>query len=159
MIDTCGFTSGQVQATSKLLADSVNHYTFISSISVYRDFTKSGLDENGALEQLPDGVVEDMGDPETYGARKALAEQVAEDAMPNRVLTGDVGHDPLAPMIQAAAFSIGCVGLLATENYLLRGSLMHQCNWLMSEIWRIGLSRWWSHGGLAHTTPQDQLWL
>jgi len=91
VIDICGFTSEQVRATSKLLADSVNHYAFISSISVYRDFTKSGLDENGALEQLPDGVVEDGCDPETYGARKALAEQAAEEAMSNRVLTVRAG--------------------------------------------------------------------
>lgn len=91
VIDTCGFTSGQVLATSTMLADSVNHYTFISSISVYRDFTKSGLDEDGSVEQLPDGVSEDVGNSETYGARKALAEKAAETAMPNRVLTVRAG--------------------------------------------------------------------
>jgi 2'-hydroxyisoflavone reductase len=87
VIDTCGFTPGQVRATTKLLTDSVGHYTFISSISVYRDFTKSGLDENAPLEELPNGVVEDSGNAETYGALKALAEKAAEATMPNRVLT------------------------------------------------------------------------
>lgn len=87
VIDVCGFVSGQVRATAKLLAGSADHYTFISSISVYRDFHRSGLDESAALEQLPAGVGEDMGNVATYGARKALCEQVAEDAMPGRVLS------------------------------------------------------------------------
>jgi 2'-hydroxyisoflavone reductase len=87
VVDTCGFTSGQVRVAARLLANSVVHYTFISSISVYRDFTKPGLDESSSLEQLPAGIGEDAGDSTTYGARKAHCEQTAEDAMPNRVLT------------------------------------------------------------------------
>lgn len=99
MVDTCGFTSRQVQATAGLLTGSVDHYTFISSISVYRDFTKSGLDESGLLEQLASGISEEESNAGTYGARKALCEQAAEDAMPNRVLNVRPGmivgpHDP-----------------------------------------------------------------
>jgi 2'-hydroxyisoflavone reductase len=75
-----------VRASSGLLADSVDHYTFVSSISVYRDFHRSGLDESAALEQLSAGAGEEMGDAATYGARKALCEQAAEKAMPGRVL-------------------------------------------------------------------------
>lgn len=85
-VDTCGFTSGQVRATAELLAALVDHYTFISSISVYREVAQAPLDENSPLEQLPDRAVEDIGDTGTYGACKARAEQVAEEAMPNRVL-------------------------------------------------------------------------
>jgi 2'-hydroxyisoflavone reductase len=91
VVDTCGFTSGQVRATAKFLADTVDHYTFISSISVYRDFTITGLNEDAVLGQLPEGLVEDIGNTETYGARKALAEQAAENAMPNRVLAVRAG--------------------------------------------------------------------
>jgi 2'-hydroxyisoflavone reductase len=39
VIDTSGLASGKVRATAKLLADSIANYTFVSSISVYRDFT------------------------------------------------------------------------------------------------------------------------
>src|SRR5918999_936719 len=38
VIDTCGYTPGTVGASAKLLADLVEHYTFISSISVYAQF-------------------------------------------------------------------------------------------------------------------------
>ncbi len=34
-IDTCGFTPSGVRKTVEILADSINHYTFISSQSVY----------------------------------------------------------------------------------------------------------------------------
>src|SRR5215831_11412506 len=72
VIDTCGFNSGQVRSTARLLANSVAHYTFISSISVYNDFSKTGLDESASLEHLPEGAGEEVRDSNTYGARKAL---------------------------------------------------------------------------------------
>lgn len=91
VIDTCGFVSAQVRATAKLLADSITHYTFISSISVYRDFAKPRLDESAPVEQLPPGAIEDDKNGDTYGARKALCEQAAEEAMPGRVLSVRAG--------------------------------------------------------------------
>jgi len=87
VIDTCGFVSANVRASARLLADSVAHYTFISSISVYRDFAKSGLDEAAPLALLPAEAKEVEGDHSTYGARKALCEREAEEAMPGRVLS------------------------------------------------------------------------
>ena len=86
VIDTCGFISENVRASAALLADSVGHYTFISSISVYRDYFKSGLDESAAVQPLPAGVVEVEGDEKTYGARKTLCECAAEAVMSQRVL-------------------------------------------------------------------------
>lgn len=85
-IDLCGFVSRQVQASVRQLAGSVDHYTFISSISVYRDFSEPGLDESAALEQHPAGVGEAADNAATYGARKALCERAAEDGLPGRVL-------------------------------------------------------------------------
>jgi len=91
VIDTCGMASAQVRATAQLLADSVAHYTFVSSISVYRDFTQPALDESAVVEQLPAGSIEDEKNRDTYGARKALCEQAAEEAMPGRVLNVRAG--------------------------------------------------------------------
>lgn len=84
VIDTCGYTPNTVRATTKLLTDSVDHYTFISSISAYRNFTRPGLDESSPVEQLAEGVSEDD-NSNTYGARKALCERAAEEIMPGRV--------------------------------------------------------------------------
>ena len=85
--DTCGFVSAQVRAAAKVLAGSTGHYTFISSISVYRDFRRAGQDESAPLAKLPAGAVELIGDGASYGARKVLCEQAAETVMPGQVLS------------------------------------------------------------------------
>lgn len=100
VIDTNGYVPSLVQASAQLLADSVKQYIFISSISVYADFSVVGMDENApvgtiaqeqvsAAEQLTparDGVI-----ARTYGAMygplKALCEQVVEETMPGRALS------------------------------------------------------------------------
>ncbi len=84
-IDTSGFVPRVVKASAQALAQSVRHYTFISSISVFADFTKPAIDENSPLAKLADERVEEVTN-ETYGALKALCEQAAEKAMPGRVL-------------------------------------------------------------------------
>jgi len=86
VIDTCGFVSAKVRATARLLAGAVGQYVFVSSISVYHDFTKPGLDESTPVGQLPAGAIEDEQNSDTYGARKALCEEAAEATMPGRVL-------------------------------------------------------------------------
>ena len=84
-IDTSGFVPRVVRASARALADSVNHYTFISSISVYADFSVVGIDESSPVARLKDESVEEVTN-ETYGGLKALCEQAAEDVMPGRVL-------------------------------------------------------------------------
>lgn len=49
-IDTCGFTPNAVRQTVEILAGSINHYTFISSQSVYAGYTEPNQDENAPLE-------------------------------------------------------------------------------------------------------------
>lgn len=84
-IDTCGYVPRLVRKSAEALADSVEHYTFISTISVYSDTTTIGLDENGPLGTLEDESVEEI-TGETYGPLKVLCEKAAEAAMPGRVL-------------------------------------------------------------------------
>lgn len=86
VIDTSGFVSRNVRATATLLGGSIARYIFISSISVYRDFSKPGLHETAPLETLPSGAREEQGDSKTYGARKALCERAAEEILPGKVL-------------------------------------------------------------------------
>ncbi len=98
VIDTSGYVPRVVQQSARMLADAVEHYTFISSISVYATFDAPGLDENTPVATLDDPHVEEI-TGETYGALKALCEQAAEEAMPGRVLVLRPGlivgpHDP-----------------------------------------------------------------
>jgi 2'-hydroxyisoflavone reductase len=97
-IDTCGFVPRIVRASAELLADAVDRYTFISSISVYADFSKRGIGEDAPVGTLEDETTEEVTN-EAYGPLKALCEQAAERAMPGRVLNIRPGlivgpHDP-----------------------------------------------------------------
>ena len=97
-IDTCGYVPRVVRASAGLLADAVDHYTFVSSISVYPDDIGPGVDEDAPVEELEDPTVEEV-TGETYGGLKALCERAAEEEMPGRVLIVRPGlisgpHDP-----------------------------------------------------------------
>jgi 2'-hydroxyisoflavone reductase len=98
VIDTCGYVPRVVRASAGLLADAVDHYTFVSSISVYPDNMGPGADEGAPVEELEDPTVEEI-TGETYGGLKALCERVAEEEMPGRILNVRPGlisgpHDP-----------------------------------------------------------------
>jgi len=97
VIDPSGYVPRIVRASAELLADAVEHYTFISSISVYDDYN-APIDENSSLHRLEDETVEEV-NADTYGGLKVLCEQAAEDAMPGRVFHVRAGlivgpHDP-----------------------------------------------------------------
>jgi 2'-hydroxyisoflavone reductase len=79
VIDNSGYTPKQVKATVDLLKGHVKQYIFISSIAVYADFKKSGIDEDYPLATLKDPTT-DVVNGETYGGLKVLAEQVVEAA-------------------------------------------------------------------------------
>jgi len=85
VIDTCGYMPRVVRASAGLLAGAVDHYTFVSSISVYSDDIEPGADEEAPVRELSDPTVEEV-TGETYGGLKVLCEQAAEEEMPGRVL-------------------------------------------------------------------------
>jgi 2'-hydroxyisoflavone reductase len=85
VIDTCGYVPRVVRASAELLAGAVEHYTFVSSISVYPHFKEVGLDETAPVGILDDPTIEEVSG-ETYGPLKALCEQAVEQALPGRAL-------------------------------------------------------------------------
>ena len=54
VIDTCGYVPRLVHASATALANQVGHYTFISTISVYPDYSQAGLDESATVGVLAD---------------------------------------------------------------------------------------------------------
>jgi 2'-hydroxyisoflavone reductase len=98
VLDTCGYTPGTVRASAQLLADRVEHYTFISTISVYANFPLAGFDESYPVGTITDEQAEDAdsfdtgGRPtavsygEIYGPLKARSERAVEEALPGRSL-------------------------------------------------------------------------
>ena len=98
VLDTSGYIPRIVGDSAKLLADSVKLYMFISTISVYSDFTKPDFNEETATGKLEDESVEEITGA-TYGPLKALCEQAVMDANPGRALIIRPGlivgpHDP-----------------------------------------------------------------
>lgn len=85
VIDTSGYVPRIVKAGAELLADRTEHYTFISSVSVYRDLSRPGTSEEDAALELEDEASEDVA--AYYGALKARCEAVLSERLPGRVLT------------------------------------------------------------------------
>lgn len=98
VIDTCGYLPSSVRASAEALSDSVDHYVFISSLSVYADVSTPGIDETAPAATLTDeqlekaeaidssGQVSALTYGEMYGGLKALCEQTLEEVLPDRVL-------------------------------------------------------------------------
>jgi 2'-hydroxyisoflavone reductase len=98
VIDTCGYLPRLVRASAAALRDSVEHYTFISTISVYAESPVAGMDENAPLGTIDDETVEEI-TAETYGPLKVLCERATEETMDGRALVVRSGliagpHDP-----------------------------------------------------------------
>lgn len=90
VIDTCGYIPRAVKTSAELLKDSVEHYTFISSVSVYGPPIVPYADESAKTPVLDDPTIEEV-TGETYGPLKRMCEQAAEEAMPGRVLNVRAG--------------------------------------------------------------------
>lgn len=87
VVDTCGYVPRVVDASAALLADSVERYLFISSISVYAGETPEpdGPDEDAELARIDDPETEDV-DGRTYGALKVLCEEAVQARFGPRAL-------------------------------------------------------------------------
>jgi 2'-hydroxyisoflavone reductase len=84
-IDTVGYIPRIVRQTAELLQDSVKTYVFVSTISVYAGSLR-GVDENGELQEMPEGAPEDQVTGETYGALKVLCENIVLDIYGDRAI-------------------------------------------------------------------------
>ena len=82
VIDNSGYVPRHVRLAAELLAPRVKHYLFVSSISVYPDFSVP-RDETSPVGKLADESIEKV-DGDTYGPLKALCEQAVAKALPGR---------------------------------------------------------------------------
>jgi 2'-hydroxyisoflavone reductase len=96
VVDTSGYVPRIVRQSAELLRDAVERYVFVSSISVYADFSNP-IDEGTAVAQLEDPATEEV--MEHYGALKAACETVVEEVFGDRGASVRAGlivgpHDP-----------------------------------------------------------------
>lgn len=98
VIDTCGYVPRTVRASAEFLSGAVDHYTFISTLSVYAEPLPADANENAPVGTLADASIEEI-TGETYGPLKVLCERAATEAMDGRALLVRSGlivgpHDP-----------------------------------------------------------------
>lgn len=96
VVDTCGYVPRVVRRSAEALLDS-GLYCFVSSVSVYADFSVPATEESPVAElgDLP----EDEVTPESYGPLKALCEDAVRETFRDRALVVRPGlivgpHDP-----------------------------------------------------------------
>ncbi|HEX7329122.1 MAG TPA: NAD-dependent epimerase/dehydratase family protein [Casimicrobiaceae bacterium] len=74
VVDCSGYVPRVVDASARLLAERARRYLFVSSVSVYADVSRPGVDESGAVATLADPSTEEI--VPNYGALKAACEAV-----------------------------------------------------------------------------------
>ena len=99
VVDTSGYVPGVVRASAKVLSPATEHYAFVSSISVYPDFSQPVHEESPLAELDGQPADELLPDYANYGALKALCEREATEAFAGRALLVRAGlivgpHDP-----------------------------------------------------------------
>lgn len=80
VIDTCGYRPEVVCSSVRALSNSVGTYVFISTISVYGEFSAIGINEEHPIKYTQPG------EEGNYGSLKADCEKVVTELMPDRSL-------------------------------------------------------------------------
>ena len=98
VFDVAGYLPRIVGLSAEALKASVRKYVYISSISVYSNFSKVGINESDPVGKLEDESVEEI-TGETYGPLKALCEKRVQEIYGDRALIIRPGlivgpHDP-----------------------------------------------------------------
>jgi 2'-hydroxyisoflavone reductase len=81
VVDTSGYVPRIVRQSAELLQEHVGRYVFVSSISVYDDFS-APITEASPVAELEDPATEEV--LENYGALKAACERVVEEIYSDR---------------------------------------------------------------------------
>ncbi|MCT8136374.1 SDR family oxidoreductase [Anaerobacillus sp. CMMVII] len=85
VIDTCGYVPRVVSHSARALSSHADLYVFVSTISVYQDFSAENITETDDLSVLKDTNTQEV-TGETYGPLKVLCEKEVSKIFPNRAL-------------------------------------------------------------------------
>lgn len=85
VIDTCAYFPRHIEGLAPI-AEDVDHYTLISTVSVYREPVRPGTDEAGAVWTVEGAPRDEIASAAGYGGLKVLCEQAAERIFAGRAL-------------------------------------------------------------------------
>jgi len=87
VIDTSGYLPRHVRKTAQVLKENVDHYTFISTISTYTDFSVVGIDEQSPQQTIDAEAGGTLSvDDTNYGALKTMCERALDAEMDGQLL-------------------------------------------------------------------------
>ncbi len=158
VVDTSGYVPRHVRDSATMLAATAKLYVFISTISVYRDTSRPGMDETTPVGTLEDETVEKV-TGETYGPLKALCEKAAETAMPGRVTVIRPGLI-VGPQDPSDRFTYWPVRVSRGGEMLAPGSPSDPVQFIdVRDLadWTIRMSRDGATGVFNATGPQKEL--
>ncbi|MDZ5472751.1 NAD-dependent epimerase/dehydratase family protein [Bacillus sp. 31A1R] len=98
VLDTSGLAPHTVRRATDILKDNVGQYTYISSISVYKDWVPTNITEDYPVHTMSSEEADKITlvgpdfSMEYYGAFKAISEMEAENNMPSRVMNVRAGQ-------------------------------------------------------------------
>ncbi|MCM3610556.1 NAD-dependent epimerase/dehydratase family protein [Planococcus sp. MERTA32b] len=124
VIDTSAYTpSDLIPVLSNVTTD---HYTFISTISVYDDFSKGPVDEGASLHKSAEG---DTVTGETYGPLKVTCEKIVKEHFPDNALIIRPGivagaHDP------TDRFTYWALKLNESGEAMIPGDRLRKVQWI-----------------------------
>ncbi|MDR3691898.1 MAG: NAD-dependent epimerase/dehydratase family protein [Fimbriimonas sp.] len=84
-IDTCAYVPRVTRQSAEALAGATEHYTFISSVSVYKETENRTISESDPVGTIDDPTTEKV-TGESYGPLKALCEQEVQAVYGDRSL-------------------------------------------------------------------------
>ena len=84
VVDTSGYVPRVVRASAELLSPRVGRYLFVSSISVFSDTSRPGVNERDPVGTLEEPNTEEVG--KFYGPLKAACERVVSEVYGYRAL-------------------------------------------------------------------------
>ncbi len=79
VIDTCGYFPRQLKLSAEALSKTADHYTFVSTLSVYPMYGAPNRDESAEVLTMEDETADEITN-ETYGPLKVLCEEVVRSA-------------------------------------------------------------------------------
>lgn len=112
VIDVWPYRSTLVEQTAKLLRKRTDYYFFCSSIAVYADFSRAGVNESSPTHQ---------NDPGWYGGEKMLAEEVVRQQYPESFGITRC-HAILGPRDDGASYHYWLRRLAQNEEVLAPGT-------------------------------------
>lgn len=125
VIDTSAYTPADLKPILENIT--TDHYTFVSTVSVYTDFSKGPVVENSSVFRQT--ITDDKVTGDTYGPLKMMCERFIEESLGDAALIIRPGI-VIGPFDPTDRFTYWAIKLSSEETVLVPGSKKRQVQWI-----------------------------